>query len=321
MTQQSLSLETFFRDTLQDIEKKIVEIIKDENIIYILEGGKRLRPLLASLSFKVCTGGKETSDLYQKALEGAVGVELAHNASLVHDDIIDQDSERRGKPSFYVKEGIDNAILTGHKMLAIGADLGLSHSNKIAELFVYAWRKTLEGQLREVNFSSKDLNDSTNISQKSKFFQAYSEIIDLKTASLFSSACQAGALEANGSEQLAKLLGDYGREVGFAYQLADDIVDLEKGEMIDSVVIPLLTRLEKKSMKNGSMTVKAIKKKLDKNFPEIKQLYLDEIAKHVMNAQDLITADIVPNSQYKKLLQNAPAHIINKMLQEINITI
>ncbi len=68
-------------------------MIKDEKILTILKDGKRLRPLLASISFKVCTGGDEQSDQYQKFLEGSVGVELAHSASLVHDDIIDGDPD------------------------------------------------------------------------------------------------------------------------------------------------------------------------------------------------------------------------------------
>ena len=121
--------------------------VTDEKILLILKGGKRLRPLLASLSFKACTGGNETSKIYTRFLEGAVSVELAHNASLVHDDIIDGDMKRRGELAFYIKEGIDNAILLGHKMLVIGFNLALSHGEKTANLFVSTWDKTLNGQL------------------------------------------------------------------------------------------------------------------------------------------------------------------------------
>ena len=320
MTEQSLSLEAFLQNTLDDIENKIKEMISDEKILTILEGGKRLRPLLGSLSFKVCTGGKEAPDQYQKALEGSVGMELAHGASLVHDDIIDGDLNRRGEPAFYIKSGIDNAILIGHKMLIIGLDLALAHGKKFARLYADAWRGTLDGQLIEVNFNSKDLNDA-NISADSKFFKIYSRIIDLKTATLFSSACGAAAIWANASDELSKILANYGREVGFAYQLADDLVDLEKGEMIDSVVLPLLTRLERKGMKNGTLKAKALKKKLETNSPEIKKLYLDEIKKHVMRAQELSRSDIIPDNHYKEFLQEAPTYIINKMLAEINIAI
>ncbi|MBE3122912.1 MAG: polyprenyl synthetase family protein [Thermoplasmata archaeon] len=320
MVDQSLALEIFLKHTYEDIEKKIDEIITDQNILVILKGGKRLRPLLGAISFKACTGGNESSQLYQDFLEGAVAIELAHGASLVHDDIIDGDLTRRGEAAFYIKTGIDNAILIGHKMLVIGAKLALSHGEKIAQLYVDAWSGTLDGQLNEINFNSKDLQDIT-LTADSKFFQVYSRIIDLKTATLFSAACKAAAYWANASNEIADLLAEYGREVGFAYQLADDLVDLEKGEMIDSVVIPLLTRLEKRSAKNGNLKTRSIRKKINKKSPEIKKLYLEEISKHVNKAQMLCKSPILPNNQFKTFLLDAPFYSINKMLKEIFITI
>ncbi|MFH1101150.1 MAG: polyprenyl synthetase family protein [Methanobacteriota archaeon] len=317
----SHSLDTFFQSAYRDVEGKIQEVVSDEKILSILHGGKRLRPLLALLSFKVCTGGEETPERYQAVLEEMVGVELAHNASLIHDDIIDGDVKRRGELAFYLKEGIDNAILIGHKMLAIGFNLALAHGEKIAKLYVDTWNETLTGQLTEVNFNTKDLYNTKSITSDSKFFQIYSTIINLKTASLFSSACKAAAYEAHVSDELAGVLGMYGREVGFSYQLADDLADLEKGERIDSVVIPLLARLEKKSLKNGSMNGKMLRKKLEKNLPEIKVLYLSEIKKHLRRAEELCQSSVIPSNQYKVLLREAPPYIINMMLKEIEISI
>ena len=320
MTDQLLSLEIFLKHTYEDIEKKIDETITDQNILTILKDGKRLRPLLSAISFKTCTGGDESSQLYQQFLEGAVAIELAHSASLVHDDIIDGDITRRGEAAFYIKTGIDNAILVGHKMLVVGFNIALSHGEKIAKLYVDAWGGTLDGQLDEINFNSKDLQD-INFTADSKFFQVYSRIIDLKTATLFSAACKAAAYWANASDQVADILAEYGREVGFAYQLADDLVDLEKGEMIDSVVIPLLTRLEKRSAKNGTLKTRSIRKKIEKKSPEIKKLYLEEISKHVNKAQMLCKSPVLPNNQFKTFLLDAPFFSINKMLKEIYITI
>lgn len=320
MTDQSLALEVFLKHTYEDIEKKITELITDQHILTILKEGKRLRPLLGAISFKVCTGGKESPQLYQKFLEGAVAIELAHGASLVHDDIIDGDLTRRGEPAFYIKTGVDNAILIGHKMLVLGFKLALSHGERIAKLYVSAWGGTLDGQLNEINFNSKDLQD-VNITADSKFFQVYSRIIDLKTATLFSAACKAAAYWANASEDVAQLLAEYGREVGFAYQLADDLVDLEKGEMIDSVVIPLLTRLERRSAKNGTVKPRTIRKKIEKKSPEIKKLYLEEISKHVTKAQQLCKSPLLPDNPFKAFLFDAPFYSINRMLKEIFITI
>jgi geranylgeranyl pyrophosphate synthase len=320
MTDQTLSLEIFLKHTHEDIEKKINETITDQNILNILKDGKRLRPLLSAISFKTCTEGNESSQLYQQFLQGAVAIELAHSASLVHDDIIDGDLTRRGEAAFYIKTGIDNAILVGHKMLVIGFNIALSHGEKIAKLYVDAWAGTLDGQLNEINFNSKDLQD-IHFTADSKFFQVYSRIIDLKTATLFSAACKAAAYWANASNQIADVLAEYGREVGFAYQLADDLVDLEKGEMIDSVVIPLLTRLEKRSARNGTLKTRSIRKKIEKRSPEIKKLYLEEISKHVNNARLICKSSVLPNNQYKTFLLDAPFYSINKMLAEIYITI
>jgi geranylgeranyl pyrophosphate synthase len=320
MTERSATLESFLEQMHNDIENKINEMITDRNILYVLKGGKRLRPLLSAISFKVCTGGIEDNKRYQKFLEGSVGIELAHGASLIHDDIIDGDLDRRGEPAFYIKAGVDTAILTGHKMLVIGFDLALSTGARIAKLYLETWRETLEGQLDEINFNSKDL-DNSSISAESKFFQVYSHIIDLKTAALFASACKVAAIWADANDEIADLLGKYGREVGFAYQLADDLVDLEKGEMIDSVVIPLLSKLEKKSIKNGTLTARKIKKKIEKNSPEIKRLYINEITKHINQSKEFSSNPIIPDNPYKTFLQNAPSYIINRMLREINIEI
>ena len=321
MKNQKLNLDDVFADTTQDLEKKIMTTIHDKKIISILHDGKRLRPLLAHLSFKVCTGGKETPYQYQRAIEAAVAIELAHTASLVHDDIIDKDKERRGQPAFYIKEGVPSALLTGHKMLAIGFDVALSHGEKIAKLYVDTWNEILNGEFKEVNFNKKNIENNSEEISKSKIFAEYNKIINMKTASLFSSACKAGTIEADASGPILEALADYGREIGLAYQLADDLVDLENGEMIDSVIIPLLNRLENKTINNNFFQTRTIKKKLVKNSTKIKQLYMEEIKRHIDNAEQLSKSELIPPSPYKDLLTEAPAYIINKMLKEIGMKI
>ena len=130
------NLDDFFDITKTDVNRMIESMIDNKKIVKILTAGKRLRPLVAKLSFKVCTGGKETPYQYQRFIESTVAIELAHTASLVHDDIIDKDKERRGKPSFHIKEGIPKALLIGHQMLSTGFNIALSHGEKIAKLYV-----------------------------------------------------------------------------------------------------------------------------------------------------------------------------------------
>lgn len=317
---KTINLGEFFDSTRNDIEKKIETTITDKEIIEILNGGKRLRSLLAALSFKACTRGKETKKKYQKSLEGTVGIELAHGASLVHDDIIDKDVVRRGKPAFYVKAGVDKAILTGHKMLITGFDLALKHGKEVARLYLDSWNEVVNGEIDEVDFNKSGIK-LNNISSKSQIFEAYNKIINLKTASLFSSACKGGALQANMSDDILKVFADYGREIGLAYQLADDLVDLAKGEFIDSVIIPIVNKLEKQTTKISSLKKEEIKSKFEKNKEKIKEVYIEEIKRHVGNAVKLSKSELIPSSEYKIMLGDAPTYIINKMLKEISLTI
>jgi geranylgeranyl pyrophosphate synthase len=318
-----LTLERFFETTKEDLEKKIISTVKDPEIVSILQSGKRLRPLVQQLSFKVCTGGRETPYQYHRSIEGSVAIELAHTASLVHDDIIDGDKTRRGRPSFHVKRGVPKALLIGHRMLSTGFNIALGHGEKIAKLYVDTWDEVLNGELEEVDYNATeaDGNNGFGISSKSRIFKEYYKIINMKTASLFASACKAGAIEAEASGAILDILSDYGREIGLAYQLSDDLVDLDRGEMIDSVIIPLLTRLENKTVDSNSLKVKSIQKKLMKNSDKIKELYVEEIRRHLKRAETLSNSDVIPPSEYKVLLQKAPSYIINRMLKEINMII
>ncbi len=132
----------------------------------------------------------------------------------------------------------------GHKMLAQGFDIALSHGKEVAKLYVDSWNEVVNGEIDEVDFNKN--GSSLHTSTKEQIFEAYNKIIDLKTAGLFASACKVGAIEADMTGDILKVFSDYGREIGLAYQLADDLVDLANGEMIDSVIIPFLNRLENK---------------------------------------------------------------------------
>jgi len=320
MVKQYINLDDFFDATKFDIEDKITKIILDGEIVAILNGGKRLRSLLAALAFKACTRGTETEKHYQRSLEGSVSIELAHGASLVHDDIIDKDVTRRGKDAVHVKQGIGKAILTGHKMLVKGFDIALSHGKDVASLYVDSWNKVVNGEIDEVDFNKNSLV-MKNFSTKSQIFEAYNKIIDLKTAVLFSSACKAGAIEADMKGDILSVFANYGREIGLAYQLADDLVDLAQGEMIDSVIIPLLNKMDSKAAKLKAFRNWEIKRKFSKHKDEIQELYISEIKRHIDNAVKLSKSNLIPQSGYKKMLTDAPNYIINKMLREINVTV
>jgi geranylgeranyl pyrophosphate synthase len=315
MTKIKSLVDDFFKKIIKEVNAELNSRIKDPIIKSVLEGGKRLRPMLMLLTFCACNGGKENNGSYKRALEGAVSIELAHNASLVHDDIIDRDCKRRGKPALHVRNGVDAALLLGHKMIAAGFDIALNHGPDIAKVYVDTWNEALSGELMEVKMN----NNGREEYSKENLLQMYYQIINQKTASLFASACMSGALEAKASWDVAKIFGEYGREIGMAYQLADDLVDLEKGERIDSVIKPLFKMMNNN---NGRFANFILRRKLIKKTPKIKEIYLKEIKKHISKAEEIIrTNELIPNTKYKQLLLKAPRYIVNRMLSEINLVV
>jgi len=207
-------------------------------------------------------------------------------------------------------------------MIAIGNTIALNHGDKLARLYSETWKDSLDGELKEINFNKKEIEkDNKKTSIKSKLFKEYNRIIDKKTASIFSAACKAGALEANATDEVSEILAKYGREVGLAYQLADDLVDLLNGEMIGSVVIPLLSKLENKKVDTTSLDEDSILEILNKNKTKIEKIFVKEIIKHLDKAEELISSENIPESQYKNLLILAPRHIINNMLKEIKLKV
>jgi geranylgeranyl pyrophosphate synthase len=214
-----MDFEEFVKKTVADVEGTLREILTregSEDLQKLLEGGKRLRPLLCILSFRACGGGDGN---YGDALEVASAVELGHSASLCHDDIVDRDLRRRGKLALWVEEGVPRALLTGHLAISLGLRISLEHGEEIARTYLDAWGKCLRGSMREIEVRSGG-KETVN---------GYMNIIAGKTASLFSAASKAGSIVAGASEELQKLMEDYGMALGMAYQLADDFVELQAG--------------------------------------------------------------------------------------------
>ncbi len=312
------SIQSFFETTQGDIEEAIHRIITDKKMLSQLGGGKRLRPVLSLLVFKACTEGKESKDSYERAVEGTVSIELAHTSSLIHDDIIDRDKERRGKPTLYTTDGIGTALLIGHKMLAKGFDIALKHGDEFARLYVDTWNYALSGELLEVQFN----RDAFSMTDSSKeMFSLYLTIVEMKTASLFSSACKAGALEANAERAVGESFSFYGKNIGMAYQLSDDLVDFERGEFLNSVVIPLLSRINGEKVSWGTLKRRSFKKYLKDHKEDIMYFYVEEIKKYVKDAIDVLSTISISPSAYRDMLIEAPRYVVNRMLDSIGVKI
>jgi geranylgeranyl diphosphate synthase type II len=183
-------------------------------IHYMLSlGGKRLRPVLVLMAADVFDAD------VNKALPAALAVEVFHNFTLVHDDIMDHADIRRGKPTVHKKWNQTIAILSGDLMMIKAIELLCeTETGKLKELidvFTKAGAEVCEGQQWDMNFESR--NDVQ--------VSAYLDMITLKTAVLLGASLQLGAIIAGVSEKQAKAMYEFGKNIGVAFQIQDDILD------------------------------------------------------------------------------------------------
>lgn len=186
-----------------------------EPIQYIMSlGGKRMRPALVLMACDLFGGS------VMKALDPAVGIEVFHNFTLVHDDIMDKAPLRRGNQTVHVKWNESVAILSGDVMLVeaykLLAQVDDSILRKVLDVFNATAAGVCEGQQIDMNF---ELANGVDIS-------GYLEMIRLKTAVLLGGSLKIGALIGNAPEEYADYLYKFGENLGIAFQLQDDILDV-----------------------------------------------------------------------------------------------
>ncbi|MEA2055173.1 MAG: polyprenyl synthetase family protein [Candidatus Thermoplasmatota archaeon] len=320
---KSLTFQGFVSHVQEEMKREIDRKVKNNDVRYALEGGKLLRPIMLILSFRACSG--ENNERYNRALESALGVELAHSASLIHDDIMDGDVSRRGKPALYIKNGIGSAILTGHQMISNAFRISVEHGLENAKIFLDTWDKTVVGQIEDI-----DLNDHLekifNGGNSSEMLvKEYFKVIEMKTASLFAAACRAGAIEAQASQEVISLMAEYGKNVGLAYQLADDLVDIAEGKIEDGIIMPLITAYGKNLnekviglLKNGKIS---IEEELEKRGTSLQEVYQKGMVKYVKKSQEIASSPLIPDNIYKRLMKEAPIYITNKMTRKVGVTV
>jgi len=211
---------------IQTYQEKIEQVLKEKNygsspkelyepISYIISlGGKRMRPVLVLMACDYFDGNTDN------AINAAIAIELFHNFTLVHDDIMDKAPLRRGKPTVHEKWSDNIAILSGDVMLVkVYQELNKIQENnisKILEIFNDTAIKVCEGQQLDMNYEKV---------QKISI-PYYLKMIELKTAVLLGGALKIGAMLGGARNEDAQHLYDFGKHLGVAFQLQDDILDV-----------------------------------------------------------------------------------------------
>lgn len=193
---------------------------------YACEGGKRIRPLILLLSSEIIKSKNNDNSLTHnhqgfskiddQRFLAASAIELLHTESVIHDDIIDEENVRRGKPSFHIKYGYNNSILTADFVLGIILNITSKLNNpRISAEIANAAIRMSEGEIMEIR-----LNKDHTITEDD-----YIKVLEHKTASLFESSTRIGAILADANEEDTRAIGNFGHLMGIAYQIHDDLDD------------------------------------------------------------------------------------------------
>lgn len=205
-------------EELRMVERRIFDAISSEEPLltdisaYVIgAGGKRIRPTVTLLSFRA-VGGKEVAS----AVDIAASLELIHSATLIHDDINDGGVMRRGKLAAYKKFGIQNALVTGDFLFTKAFGIGGKFDDDIVDLTAAVCTSLAEGEIRQKRHAC-DVAITRD---------QYIDIIRHKTAMPISAGARIGALLGGGTFEQVNSLGEYGLNLGIAFQIVDDMLDV-----------------------------------------------------------------------------------------------
>jgi geranylgeranyl diphosphate synthase, type II len=212
----------FSHEYLRDISDRAISGLSSNTdadrlfdpVKYILsQGGKRIRPVLCLMACNLF------SDKIDEAIMPAVGIEVFHNFTLVHDDIIDKAEMRRSVPTVHSKWGLNQALLSGDVMVFVSTDCISQSPEKVLGKLLRLFNKTAievcAGQQLDIDFEKKTIVTG----------EEYIRMIELKTAVLIAASLKIGAIIGNASENDQNLLYEFGRCLGLAFQIQDDLLD------------------------------------------------------------------------------------------------
>jgi octaprenyl-diphosphate synthase len=205
------------KDDLADIEKALtdnlnpyLDLVSEVAGHILFSGGKRLRPLLMVLSARICGYNGD----YQKTFSTAL--EYLHAATLLHDDLVDEATLRRGKPVAHSKWGNSVTVLVGDYLLARALSISAGTGRlRVVQILAGLTENMSQGEVHQL-MRKGDISLTED---------EYKEVIRRKTAMLFEAACRVSAVIADATEEQERALAEYGYNLGIAFQMADDLFD------------------------------------------------------------------------------------------------
>ncbi len=299
---------------IEDKRKKVGERINQwiseiklhaENLWKVFEKGKRLRSVLTILIGEAL-GFKE-----EDVIDFATAIEFVHNATLIHDDIIDSHSVRRGSATLWKTIGIHDAVITGDLLFTFTGHKLSSISMRALEIITRAIYKVTRGVYLETN----------PLAGKHYGHELYAVINRLKTAELFGAASKLGSILTE-NEEIETAMYNYGIALGEAYQYADDLVDVvqlvnEENPEIDLKPIRLLISymLEDSDLHHliNETSKEEIVEILRKN--EAENFLKKQIEQKIKKAEKM--ANKLPESKHRNVLKAIPRLMVGAMLKEI----
>jgi len=198
-------------------ESEFIEPLK-----YSLEGGKRIRPIILLLA------AESIGKIDENTFTASCAVEFLHMESVIHDDIIDNETLRRQKDPFHIKYGYNTSILTGDFVLGLILNISsrLNNARITKELATTAMLMS-EGEVLEGKLEASE--DVT--------FDDYLKVIEYKTATAFQAAARIGSMITGGSEEQIEALTEYGKNIGIAYQIKDDLLDWKNEDKLFNLLV------------------------------------------------------------------------------------
>ena len=198
-------------------ESEFIEPLK-----YSLEGGKRIRPIILTLS------AESIGKIDDNTFSASCAVEFLHMESIIHDDIIDNETMRRQKDPFHIKFGYNTSVLTGDFVLGLILAICSRLDNaRITKDLASTAMLMSEGEMIENRLETSE--DVT--------FDDYLKVIEYKTATAFEAAARIGGIIANGTEEQIEALSEYGLNLGIAYQIRDDLFDWKNEDKLFNTLI------------------------------------------------------------------------------------